>query len=64
MGFVVKPDEIEAWELHEGSKIKMVMNGRNMTTIVSEWAPRSSFPCTPIPTNSGALPAGRGGIYH
>ena len=44
MTFVVKPDEIEAWELHEGSKIKMIMNGRNMTTIISDWAPRSSFP--------------------
>ena len=43
MAFVINPAEIEAWPLHEGIEGKVVANGKNMTTLMAAWAPKTRF---------------------
>jgi len=43
MAFVINPDQVEAWPLHEGIEGKVVVNGDNMTTLMCTWAPKTRF---------------------
>ncbi len=43
MAFVIDPEEIEGWPLHEGIEGKVVVNGKNMTTLMGTWAPKTRF---------------------
>jgi quercetin dioxygenase-like cupin family protein len=43
MAFVINPDEVEGWALHEGIEGKVVANGENMTTLITTWAPKTPF---------------------
>ena len=43
MRYVIDPEEIEGWPLHEGIDGKVVVNGKNMTTLMCTWAPKTRF---------------------
>lgn len=43
MSYVLKPDRVEGWLIHEGVESKLVAEGVNMTAMISTWAPQSSF---------------------
>ena len=43
MAFVINPDEVEGWPLHEGIEGKVVVNGQNMTALMATWAPKTRF---------------------
>jgi len=43
MRYVIDPEEIEGWPLHEGIEGKVVVNGKNMTTLMTTWAPKTPF---------------------
>lgn len=43
MAFVIDPKEIEGWPIHEGIEGKVVVNGKNMTTLMGTWAPKTWF---------------------
>jgi quercetin dioxygenase-like cupin family protein len=43
MKFVVNPNEIEAWQIHEQVTAKVVIEGQKMTAFMSMWEPHSKF---------------------
>ena len=43
MSYILSPDQVESWHLHEGVEGKLMAQGRNMTGLMSIWAPKSSF---------------------
>ena len=59
MAFVINPDEVEGWPLHEGIEGKVVVNGQNMTALMATWAPKLGLRSTSTPMNKSA-PASKG----
>ena len=43
MSYVKKPSRIEGWPIHEGVESQIVVEGVNMTAMISTWAPQSAF---------------------
>ena len=43
MEYVVNPDSVEAWQIHEGVTAKLVALGGKMTGMISIWEPGSMF---------------------
>ena len=43
MSFIVNPDSIKGWEVHEGIIGKVVAEGEKMTAMMSYWKPGSVF---------------------
>jgi quercetin dioxygenase-like cupin family protein len=43
MSYILRPDQVESWPLHEGVEGKLMAKGQNMTGLMNIWAPKSSF---------------------
>ena len=43
MKFVIDPDDLEAWKIHEGVMAKVVGEGQKMTGLMTIWEPGSKF---------------------
>ncbi len=43
MTYVIDPDSIEGWNIHEGVTAKVVADGQKMTALMSIWEPGSDF---------------------
>lgn len=43
MSYVRSPEQVESWPLHENVEGKLIVEGQNMTGLMSIWAPESSF---------------------
>lgn len=43
MNYIIKPQEAEAWEVHEGVTARILANAERMTSMYFEWAPKSRF---------------------
>lgn len=44
MEYVISPDSVEAWQIHEGVTAKLVALGEKMTGMMSIWEPGTKFP--------------------
>ena len=65
MAFVINPDELEGWPLHEGIEKKVVVNGQNMTALMATWAPKTRFAVHIHPPCANRhLPQRGGDLYH
>jgi quercetin dioxygenase-like cupin family protein len=43
MEYIKNPEEVKGWVIHEGVEGKVVAEGRNMTGLMSIWAPKSEL---------------------
>jgi quercetin dioxygenase-like cupin family protein len=43
MKFVIDPDDLEAWKIHEGVTAKVVGEGQKMTCLMTIWEPGATF---------------------
>ncbi|MBL7212272.1 MAG: cupin domain-containing protein [Desulfobacteraceae bacterium] len=43
MKYVIDPDDLEGWKIHEGVTAKMVGEGQKMTSLMTIWEPGARF---------------------
>jgi len=43
VAYVIDPDAVDPWEIHDGIQGKVMVDGRNMTALWTAWKPNSSF---------------------